>query len=222
MTPSASYKIVFEDEWLIAVDKPSGLLVIETPKHEKNTLTRLINDYLDSKGIAANAYPCHRIDRETSGLVLYAKGNAVQKKMMDEFKNRRVAKAYLAFVHGIPKKSKDIIKSCLYNRNKRRNEPAITDYRVLEVRKDFSIVSVRPITGRTNQIRRHFKEIGHPILGERVYAFAKDYRLKFRRTALHARSLEFTHPATKERICLNTELPEDMRVLMMRWGGVSP
>ena len=207
---SPKYKIIFEDQWLIAADKSPGVLVIETPRKEKNTLTHLLNAYLDSNNISANAYPCHRIDRETSGLVLYAKGKSAQKKMMEEFKLRKVKKLYIAFIHGRLKDPAGTIESDLYNRNKRRLEPAITRYKVLEARNGFSILALEPLTGRTNQIRRHFADLGHPLLGERVYAFARDYNLKFRRLALHAKGLEFTHPVTKEKVSLSAELPADM------------
>ena len=80
------YGIIYDDEQLLVVDKPSGMLVIPTPKKETNTLTDLLNSELDSRGIEANAYPCHRLDRETSGLIVYAKGKSVQQRMMDEFK----------------------------------------------------------------------------------------------------------------------------------------
>ena len=211
-------RIVYEDDWLIVFDKPSGLLVIETPKRERRTLTNLLNDHLDAKGVEANAHPCHRIDRETSGLVIYAKGKSVQRRMMDEFKRRTVKKLYIAFVHGRPKRPQDTIQGYLYNRNKGRRELALTRYRVLESRDGFSVVEAEPITGRTNQIRRQFHDLGHPILGERVWAFRKDYPLKFRRLALHARSIEFTHPMTQHRITLTAELPQDMREFLKRHG----
>lgn len=214
--PDRRFGIVYEDRWLIAVDKPSGLLVIETPKRERHTLTRLVDEYLDSEGIEANAHPCHRIDRETSGLVLYAKGKAAQKLMMDEFKFRRVKKRYTAFVHGAPGRPCDTITSHLYNKKTGKKELAITRYRVSAARGAYSVVEVEPVTGRTNQIRRHFRDIGHPLVGERVFAFAKDFGLKFRRVALHAESLEFTHPVTKERIALAAELPADMREFLKR------
>ncbi len=206
----AGYRIIFEDRWLIAADKSPGVLVIETPKKEKNTLTRSLNAYLDSKGIGVNAYPCHRIDRDTSGLVLYAKGKSAQKKMMELFRLRGVKKGYIAFVHGRLKYPSGTIRRGLYNRNKRRTEDAITSYRTVESKGEFSVLEVEPVTGRTNQIRRHFAQIGHPLLGERVYAFARDYKLKFRRTALHAKDLKFTHPVTGREVSLTTGLPEDM------------
>ena len=204
------YKIIYEDEWLLVVDKPSGMLVIPTPKKETNTLTDLLNQELDGRGIQANAYPCHRLDRETSGLVIYAKGKSSQRLMMDEFKERIVKKTYIAFVQGIVKKKFDTLKSYVYNRNKNRDELAITRYKVLERRRGFSILEVEPVTGRTNQIRIQFKNIGHPLVGESVYAFRKDFKLRFKRVALHAQSIKFRHPVTKMRLEFTSPLPEDM------------
>jgi len=204
------YKIIYEDDSLIVADKPSGMLTIPTPKGEQNTLTDLINQDLDSRGIEVNAYPCHRLDRETSGLVIYAKGKKMQQLMMDEFKNRKVKKTYIAFVQGVVKKGFDIIKEPIYNKNKNRSESATTKYKVLERRKGFSILEVEPVTGRTNQIRIHLHGIGHPVVGESVYSFRKDFKLRFKRVALHAQGIEFTHPATREILKLKSALPADL------------
>ena len=204
------YRIVHEDEQIIVVDKPAGMLVIPTPRKETNTLTDLLNRELDERGIEANAYPCHRIDRETSGLIMYAKGKSMQAAMMEEFKGRKVKKAYIAFVHGNVKKNFDFIKKPIYNRNKDRSEPAVTRYSVTERRKDFTVVEAEPVTGRTNQIRIHFKSIGHPLVGESVFAFRKDFKLKFKRAALHAAYLKFTHPVTKNVMEFKSPLSEDM------------
>ena len=204
------YRIIYEDDYIIVVDKPSGMLVIPTPKKETNTLTDLLNRDLDSRGIEVNAYPCHRLDRETSGLIVYSKGKSAQKLMMDAFKNRLVKKTYIAFVQGSPRKASGIIRARIYNRNKNRGEDAVTKYRILERRKDFSILDVEPLTGRTNQIRIHLKGIGHPIVGESVYAFRKDYALRFKRVALHATALEFPHPVTGKPLKFTSPLPEDM------------
>jgi 23S rRNA pseudouridine1911/1915/1917 synthase len=204
------YKIIFEDDSIIVVDKPSGMLVIPTPKKETNTLTDLLNEDLDSRRIAVNAYPCHRLDRETSGIIIYAKGKAVRAGMMEAFRARSVRKTYIAFVHGAVKKDFDTIAASIYNRNKGKAESAVTKYRVLERRRDFSVLEVEPVTGRTNQIRIHLKAIGHPLVGESVYVFRKDYDLKFKRVALHARRVEFAHPATGEKLVFDAPLPEDM------------
>jgi len=213
------YRIIYEDEQIIVVDKPSGMLVIPTPNKETNTLTDLLNRELDARGIVVNAYPCHRIDRETSGLVLYAKGKAVQAVMMEEFKNRAVKKAYVAFVHGQVKNKFDTIKRDIYNKNKRRKESAETRYTTVERHVDFTVIEAVPLTGRTNQIRIHLKSIGHPLIGESVYAFRKDFELKFKRAALHAAYLRFKHPVTKEMVEFKSPLPEDMEHFLKKQEG---
>ncbi len=210
------YKIIYEDEYLIVVDKPSGMLVIPTPNKETNTLTDLLNRELDERHIEANAHPCHRIDRETSGLIIYAKGKKAQQLMMEEFRKKTVKKTYVAFVHGDVRKKFDTIERDIYNKSKGRKENAETKYTVIEKRKDFTMIEAMPVTGRTNQIRIHLKSIGHPLVGESVYAFRKDFDLKFKRAALHASYLRFTHPVTKEVMEFKSPLPEDMKALWER------
>ncbi len=205
-----AFKIIYEDDAIIVVDKPSGMLTIPSPKGETNTLTDLLNRDLDKRHIEVNAYPCHRLDKETSGIVLYAKGKAMQQAMMEEFRLKHVKKLYRAFAHGRIKKDFDTITQPIYNRNKSRLESAVTKYTVLERRKDYTVVDAEPVTGRTNQIRIHFKMIGHPLVGESVFVFRKDFKLKFKRVALHARSIVFTHPVTKEKITFESPLPNDM------------
>jgi 23S rRNA pseudouridine1911/1915/1917 synthase len=204
------YEIVHEDDSIIVIDKPPGMLVIPTPKNETNTLSDILNRDLDARAVEANAYPCHRLDRETSGLIVYAKGKARQRLMMDEFKRRSVKKVYVAFVQGAVKGDGGTITRPIYSRNKDKSEPAVTKYRVLERKAGFSIIEAEPVTGRTNQIRIHLKSIGHPIVGESVYAFRKDYKLRFKRVALHARKLEFTHPTTGQKMIFESPLPKDM------------
>jgi 23S rRNA pseudouridine1911/1915/1917 synthase len=204
------YFIAYEDEHVIIVNKASGLLVVPTPKGETNTLTDLLNRELDSRGAKADAYPCHRIDRETSGLVIYAKGKQVREIMMEQFKKHLVKKTYIAFVHGIVRKNSDTLKGNVYNQKKRKTELMITKFKVLERRKDFTILEIEPVTGRTNQIRLHLKQIGHPLVGESVFSFRKDFKLRFKRVALHAKALEFNHPVTGKRMNFDLPLPADM------------
>lgn len=208
------YKIIYEDDALIVVDKPANMLVIPTAKEEKNNLTDLLNKDLDARGIQVNAYPCHRLDRETSGLIIYGKGKKIQRLMMDEFKKRLVEKTYIAFVHGIVKKNSDTLKGFIYNRNKQREELAITKYKVIKKHEDFTVLEIEPVTGRTNQIRIQFKKIGHTLVGESVYAFRRDFDLRFKRVALHAKSIEFTHPITKKRLSFTSPLPPDMQTFL--------
>ncbi len=204
------FSIVYEDDYIFIINKPSGILVVPTPKGETNTLTDLLNQELDRRGAQVQAYPCHRIDRETSGLIIYAKSKPVEQAMMEQFKKHLVKKTYIAFVHGVVRKNSDTLKGNVYNQKRRKTELMITKYRVIERRKDFTIVEVKPFTGRTNQIRIHFKELGHPLVGESVYAFRKDFKLKFKRTALHAKALEFIHPVTGIKMNFNLPLPDDM------------
>lgn len=213
------YKIIYEDDHIIAVDKPSGMLVIETPKKEKNTLTALLNKELDSRGIEPNAYPCHRLDRETSGVIIYAKGKKMQGLVMDEFKARAVKKCYVAIVQGNVTRESGTIKGRIYNRNKKREEPATTHYKVVRREKDYDVVEAEPVTGRTNQIRIQFKGIGHPLVGESVFAFRKDFALKFHRAALHASYIRFKHPATGEMVDFVSPLAEDMKIFLEKSGG---
>lgn len=197
--------VVYEDNWLLVLDKPSGLLVIPTPKHESRTLSGILNDDLKKRGLLYRLHPCHRLDRETSGLIIYAKGKSAQQKMMIEFKGRRVKKTYFAFAQGLIACNQGEIKNPIGGLS------AFTRYRVIERRRGFSIVEVIPLTGRTNQIRIHFKLIGHPIVGETKYVFRKDFKLRAKRLCLHAARIGFQHPFTAEMISLEAKLPSDMQ-----------
>ena len=204
--------VVYEDDWLMVADKPSGLLVIPTPKKESRTLTSIINEELRNKGLSYRVHPCHRLDRETSGLIIYAKGKSAQKKMMQEFKNKKIEKTYIAFARGLFAKTQGQINIPI------EGQRALTKYRVLQNYQDLSLVEVVPLTGRTNQIRIHFQQIGHPILGETKYAFRRDFKLKAKRLCLHARALKFVHPLTKEGVSLVAPLPSDMKDLLNEQG----
>jgi len=196
--------VVYEDDWLVIVDKPSGLLVVPTPKKEPRTLTSILNEDLREKALTYHIYPAHRLDKETSGLVIYAKGKAVCDKMMDLFRQALVKKKYIAFVHGHPAKEEGEIT------NRLEGKYACTRYRVICSKKDFTEVEVRPQTGRTNQIRLHFKYLGHPLVGETRFAFRKDFALKAKRLCLHALSLDFPHPVTQKTVRVTSELPKDL------------
>lgn len=196
--------IIYEDEWLVVLNKPSGLLTIPTPKNEPRTLTNILNEEFKRKGFSFHLHPCHRLDRETSGLIIYAKGKSIQKIIMQEFKDKKVEKHYIAFVNGRLVQDKGTINTPI------ENSPSSSKYKVLERRNGFSVVEAIPLTGRTNQLRIHFEIIGHPILGETKYAFRRDFKIRAKRLCLHAKSLGFIHPVNKKNIFLDTELPADM------------
>jgi 23S rRNA pseudouridine1911/1915/1917 synthase len=199
--------IIYEDEWLLVLDKPSGLLVIPTPRNERRTLTSILNDDALERGLSIRLYPCHRLDRETSGLIVYAKARSVQEKVMDLFKKREISKKYIAFVRGriVPRQGQ--IDRPVDGKS------AITRYRVIEEKKDFSVVELFPQTGRTNQIRIHFMAIGHPLVGETKFARRKDSPIKIKRVCLHAAALAFTHPFTGAHIALESTLPKELAVI---------
>lgn len=195
---------VFEDDYLKIVDKPAGLLTIPAPG-KKRDLTSILNEEIKKRGVNFRLHPCHRLDSSTSGLVIYAKGKAIQKKIMQTFKEKKIKKTYIAFVQGRLFHKEGKISYPIEGR------PAMTYYYLLEQRKDFAIVKVIPFTGRKNQIRIHFKKIGHPIVGEDRFAFRKDFKLRFKRLCLHAKDLEFMHPVTKKTISVETDLPLDLK-----------
>ena len=210
-------RVLYEDDRYIVFEKPSGLLVIPTPKGEQRTLVNIVNRQCAAQGASWKLHPCHRIDRDTSGAIIFAKGKRHQKYMMDLFRQRLVKKKYIAFIHGkMSSRSGEFRTSVqdIHQKKFQRKSPAlsaVTLYKVLESKKLFSIVEVQPVTGRTNQIRIHFSQARHPLLGERKYAFARDYALKFRRTALHAFLIQWRDPVSHKDMVVSSELPKDMR-----------
>ncbi|MDD5692479.1 MAG: RluA family pseudouridine synthase [Candidatus Omnitrophica bacterium] len=196
--------VVYEDDWLLVVNKPAGLLSVPTPKNESRTLTSILNQDAQEKGKKYRLHPCHRLDRETSGLMIYAKGKSIQKKIMDAFRARLVAKKYIAFVHGRLPHSAGEISSAIEGKS------AATKYNVLEAKSNYSVVEVIPLTGRTNQIRIHFKNIQHPLVGEDKFAFRKDFALRFKRVCLEAKELNFKHPVTGKDVKISIGLAQDL------------
>jgi len=207
MTPSL-FEILYEDDFLLAVNKPSGLLVIPTSMVERHTLTVLLSEMLHRRGLSVNAHPCHRLDRETSGVILYAKGKSMQQKVMSQFHQGMVRKMYIAIVSGTPFHGEGVIETPI------ERKPALTRYRVISSFLHYSVVEVWPESGRTNQIRIHFKGMGHPLLGESKYAFRKDFKVKFKRVALHARRIELVHPLSGQKLVVEAPVPADMQGLI--------
>jgi len=205
-------QVLFEDDQVIAFYKPANLVVIPTPKKETRTLTSIVNQQYISKDTSSKLHPCHRLDKDTTGVILYAKGKRTQQRMMEAFKEREVKKKYIAFVHGkLDNKKGKLTRNVAINQ-RRQNKPqeAITHYAVIEEKRQYSVVSVEPITGRTNQIRIHFKQLKHPLVGDRKFAFGKDYQLKFKRAALHASEVSWKNPLSGKACCAKADLAKDM------------
>jgi len=211
---SLSVPILYEDGDCVVFNKPSGLLVIPTEKNEQHTLVTIVNEGRAPKD---HLYPAHRIDRDTSGVILFAKGKERQQALMQFFKEKRVHKTYIALAHGHLKETSGKIRIPVKDFHQRKfarhlpAQSALTHYEVEDYYKDFTLVKVMPITGRTNQIRIHFAKIGHPLVGEDKYAFRRDFELRFRRTALHAWRLEWPKIDGKGMNHVQAELAQDMK-----------
>jgi len=205
-----AFEVVFNDEYVLVVNKKTKILVCPSPKKEKYTLTSLLE-----KDLKIRVFPCHRLDRETTGLIMYAKDKEIHKEIIKEFQKREIEKKYIGFVKGRLEKKKAILEGFILDREGKRfgekPKKAQTLYKVLEEFEGFSVVEMIPLTGRTNQLRIQFARVGHPILGERKYARGKDFPIKFRRLALHVYFLSFIHPISKERVKLKIDLPQDMK-----------
>lgn len=206
--------VVYEDDWLLIVNKPAGLLTIPAPKNETYTLTNILNEQQKEKNLSFLLHPCHRLDKQTSGMIIYAKGKSVQKKVIELFRVKKIKKTYIAFVQGNIGKVQGEINRPI------EGVSAVTKYKVVRtgIQKNWTFVEIAPLTGRTNQIRIHFTSIGHPILGEKKFAYRRDFQLKINRLCLHAKTLEFLHPVTGRLIKVDSELPLGMKHFLERFS----
>lgn len=214
--------VLFENETVVIFDKPSGLVVIPSPKNEAITMVGEVNRQYQERSEQFKLHPCHRLDRETSGVIMFAKGKKHQQMMMELFKKQKVGKKYVAFVHGRLRQNKGEIQGYIADVDQKKYNKQVapkfakSHFWVLEQKRLFSVIEVQPITGRTNQIRIQFSQLGHPIIGDRKYSVVRRFPLKFDRTALHAKSLEWIDPLTNKKIKVSSHLPKDMEVFCAR------
>jgi len=204
--------IIYEDSSIVAVDKPPFMVVHPACGNYSGTLLQALS--YKYPGI----YLVHRLDKETSGLIIACKNKKAQVFLQKQFKERTVKKVYLAIVKGkmfnetgrieaplqrnpLDRKKFDVVP---YKENSRM---AITEYKVLDYIGNYTLLEVYPKTGRTHQIRVHLSHIGFPVAGDPIYG----KREFFPRTMLHSYKLEFIHPETKERVSLSTDIPEDFK-----------
>jgi 23S rRNA pseudouridine1911/1915/1917 synthase len=231
--------IVFEDEHLVVIDKPAGLVVHPAPGNLEGTLVNALlahcGDSLAGIGGVRRPGIVHRLDKDTSGLLVVAKTEVAHRALSRDFAGRRVERAYDAFVWGVPKPSSGEISGNIgrSSRNRKkmavvagdRGKPAVTRYRVEHRFDDHAaLIECRLLTGRTHQIRVHLAYAGHPLIGDPAYGTRAGRAVAklgpagaaiagFPRQALHARLLGFTHPATSEKLRFETPLPADLRKL---------
>ena len=219
--------ILYEDADLIAVNKPPGMTVHPAPGHPASTLVNaLLAHCPDLSGIGGVRRPgiVHRLDRDTSGVILVAKNDAAHLALARQLKERTVEKTYLALVEGTPKPPRGVIDAPLARDPRRRERMAVleggreasTSYRVVERFSGVSLLEVKPRTGRTHQIRVHFAAIGHPIVGDVVYGKRSSL---LARQFLHAWRIAFDHPRTGERLTLEAPLAQDLEAALAMLRG---
>jgi 23S rRNA pseudouridine1911/1915/1917 synthase len=230
--------VAFEDEHLLVVDKPAGLVVHPAAGNLDGTLVNALLHHCGGtlSGIGGVARPgiVHRIDKDTSGLLVVAKTDVAHEGLARQFAAHSVERRYLAIVTGVPAASKGTVDAALarsaVNRKKiaitgeNRGKRAVTHWRRLTLLDDAALVECRLETGRTHQVRVHMASIGHPLVGDPVYGHSRRTHgkllkeLGFHRQALHAAELGFTHPVTKHNLSFSSPMPPDMQELFNALG----
>ncbi len=219
------FVVLFEDAHVVAVDKPAGLLAVPmTSGGGKNVADLVRRAY----GGATPVVPVHRIDRDTSGVMLFARTPQAEERLLAAFRERAVEKRYRLLSNHVPNPKKGTRQSFIVDRgNTATSSPrpvaggrtAITQYEVLEEFRDAAHVEAMPLTGRFNQIRLHFADLHCPLIGERKYAVASRCPFRWSRPLLHAHALTFPHPASGKRVTVTSPLPADFEEFLARLRG---
>lgn len=209
-------KIIYEDENILVLDKPASLLTVSTDHEKNHTLYSYASDYVKKKNYKNKVFIINRLDKGTSGVVMFAKSekikNMYQKHWQDCVKERK----YVAIVEGVLSKKEGVIDSRLeedekgYVRVSKTGKPALTSYRVLKEKKEYSLLEVLLLTGRKNQIRVHMKSIGHPIVGDLKYGSLKN---PIKRMGLHCSNLVVLNPETQDKMAFQSKVPKEFHYL---------
>jgi 23S rRNA pseudouridine1911/1915/1917 synthase len=223
--------ILFEDADFLAINKPAGMVVHPAPGHERGTLVNAVLGYCDDlQGVGGERRPgiVHRLDKETSGLILVAKNDLALRHLQRQFKRRTVKKTYLALVEGHIQPPQALIDAPIgrdpHHRQRMaviapgssaRSRPAQTEYKLLELCAAFSLLECYPRTGRTHQIRVHLAFAGYPIVGDETYGRRKQ-QLALERHFLHASELTFRRPADDQEMTLRAPLPRALESMLER------
>ena len=208
--------ILFEDDYLLIVDKGPNMAVHPSILHYTDSLSNGIKYYYEQIGLKKKIRPVNRLDRDTTGIVIFAKNEYIQEMLSIQMQNGLFYKEYLAILEGILDEKEGIIDapisrkegSIIERRIDENGIKAVSRYEVINSKNDLSLVKFVLETGRTHQIRLHSKHIGHPILGDSLYGNKSDL---INRQALHCYKLKFVHPITKENLEINCDIHEDMK-----------
>jgi len=222
-------QILYEDDDLLVVDKPAGLAVHPAPGHPGHTLVNaILAHYPHLTDISDSLRPgiVHRLDKDTSGVMLVAKNRVAQANLAEQFKARSIVKSYLVLVRGKLSPAKGIIEAAIGRDPRHRQRMAVvsrgrearTEYRVVRYVGDYSLLEIKPETGRTHQIRVHLAAIDFPVVGDATYGVKSPH---LSRQFLHARKLGFRLPSTGEYVEFESELPEDLERVLREIGWKS-
>lgn len=213
------FDLIYEDKYIIVINKKPNIIVHTNNKIKKNTIINGLIDYIENSYYIPRSGIIHRLDKNTTGIMVIAKSNEAQKNIMMQFRKKLVCKFYSALIHGsllsggtirnkIIRDNKNVLKMTL-DKDHKNNENAITHYRIAKKYKKYTLLNVKIETGKTHQIRLHFSNLGFPIVGDKTYNrrintmsdIQVDYQL------LHAKCLKFFHPITKKELCFFSKLP---------------
>ncbi|WP_020008224.1 RluA family pseudouridine synthase [Salinicoccus albus] len=205
-------KILYEDDVMIVIDKEAGLLSIASEKERHMTAYRQLTEYVQRIHAKNRIFVVHRLDRDTSGVMLFAKSKKIQQSLQNAWHEVVPERAYIALVEGTVKKDDTITswltedKTLTMRSSPRPNkgQKAVTHYTVLKSNRDLSLLQVNLETGRKNQIRVHMKDLGHPVVGDKKYGSRSNV---IGRLGLHAHSIAFTHPVTGETLRFESKIP---------------
>lgn len=209
--------IIYEDKDIIVINKPSGLLTVATEKEKNKTAYHLVMEYLKKKNKNNRIFIIHRLDKDTSGIIMFAKNERAKHLYQDNWNDIVKKRCYYAVIDGKTENKEGTIKSYLkengnmvYSVKDRSGKLAITEYKVLKERKNISLLDINLKTGRKNQIRVHMKENKTPILGDLKYG---EKSKLINRLALHAYKLELVNPVTKKLLTFEINMPNEFKML---------
>ena len=209
--------IIYEDKDIIVINKPSGLLTVATEKEKNKTAYHLVMEYLKKKNKNNRIFIIHRLDKDTSGIIMFAKNERAKHLYQDNWNDIVKKRCYYAVIDGKMENKEGTIKSYLkengnmvYSVKDRSGKLAITEYKVLKERKNISLLDINLKTGRKNQIRVHMKENKTPILGDLKYG---EKSKLINRLALHAYKLELVNPVTKKLLTFEINMPNEFKML---------
>jgi 23S rRNA pseudouridine1911/1915/1917 synthase len=207
--------IVFEDPFIIVIEKQAGLLSIATATEKEQTAFSILSEHVKKRDPKNKIFVLHRLDRDTSGVMMFAKSEEVQQLLQNAWKETVLERSYIAVVEGPLSQAEGTITSWLTeskafkmysSRTPNDGQKAVTHYKVLKKNKHYSLLEVKLETGRKNQIRVHLQDIGHSVIGDKKYGATKH---PIGRLGLHARVLAFRHPITGEPVRYETDIPKE-------------